>query len=164
MRNENTGKLIKPPNELINKVIMGGPCAVNEATLVRAEQVVDNLLSSYLDWASEDLSRIQIACDALKEVDGLGDLLDAVFQISHDIKGQGGSFGYNLMTTIGDMLCCYIESLGQEASPHVVEVIQLHIDALQAVISQKLKGDGGAVGRKILLGLELVIKKRTTTS
>ena len=100
MSNESTGKLIEPPNKLINKVIMGGPCAVNEATLVRAEQVVDNLLSSYLDWASEDLSRIQIACDALKEVGGLGNPLDAVFQISYDIKGQGGSFGYNLMTVL----------------------------------------------------------------
>ena len=128
MSNESTGKLIEPPNKLINKVIMGGPCAVNEATLVRAEQVVDNLLSSYLDWASEDLSRIQIACDALKEVDGLGDLLDAVFQISHDIKGQGIYAYVTLMSDveyddalISELVKHVRKEIGAIASPDIIQ-------------------------------------------
>ena len=30
---------------------------------------------------------------------------EQVFQIAHDIKGQGGSFGYDLMTLIANELC-----------------------------------------------------------
>ena len=65
------------------------------------------------------------------------------------------------MTIIGDMLCRYIEGLEGNATKLANEVIELHINALQAVISQELKGNGGPVGNQLLSGLELVVKKRT---
>jgi len=164
MSDDNTGRIIRPPSKLSNKVTIGGPGAVDEAALERAEQVISNLSVSYVDWAREDLGKIQTAFDELKSTNGGAGPLNAVFQISHDIKGQGGSFEYDLMTIIGNMLCRYIEGLEGEASPQAIEVIGLHIQALQAVISQKLKGDGGAVGEQLMSGLELVVKKRAKSS
>jgi hypothetical protein len=102
-----------------------------------------------------------LAIGALKGSNGNEKNLDAVFQIAHDIKGQGGSFNYDLMTIIGDMLCRYIEGLKGKSSQLANDVIELHINALHAVISQELKGNGGPVGNQLLSGLELVIKKRT---
>tara|TARA_B100000315_G_C14577607_1_gene588704 strand:+ start:1621 stop:2112 length:492 start_codon:yes stop_codon:yes gene_type:complete len=160
MSNNDGGKMIRPPNKLSNKVTIGGPGAVDDAALERAEQVITELSDSYIDWAREDLVKIQKALDDLKS-DGSEDALDTVFQISHDIKGQGGSFDYDLMTIIGDMLCRYIESLEGKATSLSNEVIELHINALHAVISQELKGDGGPIGNQLLSGLELVVKKRT---
>ncbi len=160
MSDTDAGKMIRPPNKLSNKVTIGGPGAVDEAALERAEQVITELSDSYVDWAREDLAKIQKAYEELKSGSG-DDPLDAVFQISHDIKGQGGSFDYALMTIIGDMLCRYIESLGGEVTPKSIEVIELHINALHAVISQELKGEGGPIGNQLLSGLELVVKKRT---
>jgi CO dehydrogenase/acetyl-CoA synthase epsilon subunit len=161
MSDDNPGKMIRPPNKLSSKVTIGGPGAVDDAALERAEKVIDNLAVSYVDWAREDLDKIQAAFESLKSSDGGAEALESVFQISHDIKGQGGSFDYDMMTIIGDMLCRYIESLEGEATPQAVEVVGLHINGLQAVISQKLKGDGGAVGEQLMSGLELVVKKRT---
>ena len=129
----------------------------------RAEQVIDDLSDSYVDWAREDLGKIQAAFDELKSTDDGTAALETVFQISHDIKGQGGSFDYNLMTIIGDMLCRYIEGLEGQASQQAIEVVELHINALQAVISQELRGNGGPVGEQLLSGLELVVRKRTKT-
>ena len=111
MSDENVGKLIQPPNKLSNKVTVGGPGAVDEAALERAEQVIGDLSESYIDWAREDLTKIQTVFEELKSSGGDSEPLDGVFQISHDIKGQGGSFDYELMTIIGDMLCRYIEGL-----------------------------------------------------
>jgi len=161
MSDDNVGKLIRPPNKLSNKVTVGGPGAVDDAALERAEQVITELAVSYVDWAREDLTKLQNAFDELKSSDGGEDPLDAVFQIAHDIKGQGGSFDYDLMTIIGDMLCRYIEGLEGNATKLANEVIELHINALQAVISQELKGNGGPVGNQLLSGLELVVKKHT---
>jgi len=160
MSDADAGKMIRPPNKLSNKVTIGGPGAVDDAALERAEQVIVELSDSYIDWAREDLVKIQKAFDDLKSGSG-DDPLDAVFQISHDIKGQGGSFDYALMTIIGDMLCRYIEGLEGNVTPQATEVVQLHINALQAVISQELKGEGGPIGNQLLSGLELVVKKRT---
>lgn len=161
MSDKTTGRIIRPPSQLKNKVTIGGVGAVDEAALERAEQVIQDLSVSYLDWAREDLAKLMAAVDELNPDGDSAEPLLVVFQISHDIKGQGGSFGYDLMTIIGDMLCRYIETLEGEVSLQAIEVIGLHINALQAVIRQKLKGTAGAVGEQLLSGLELVVKKRT---
>lgn len=161
MSDDNGGTLINPPNKLGSKVTIGGPGAVDEATLARAEQVITDMADSYLDWVKEDLIKLQSAFDALKT--GGADSaagLDAIFQVAHDIKGQGGSFDYNLMTIIANQLCRFIEGLEGKSGPAEVEVIELHVNALQVVIAQALKGDGGAVGEQLLSGLEQVIAKR----
>jgi hypothetical protein len=38
-------------------------------------------------------------------------------------------------------------------------VVELHIHALQAIFTQKLSGDGGDVGAKLMSGLTRVIDK-----
>jgi len=43
-------------------------------------------------------------------------------------------------------LCRYIEKLEGSAGLPNIEIIELHVDALQAVISQELKDYGGPVG------------------
>jgi chemotaxis protein histidine kinase CheA len=95
-------EIINPPNTLKSKVKKGGPGAINSAMLEKAEQVLANLADSYLNWVQQDLKNISAAFDEMKS--GKGDqkkVLDTIFRISHDMKGQGGSFGYNLVTSVG---------------------------------------------------------------
>jgi len=157
----NDSNLIKPPDKLSGKVSVGGPGAVDANALARAEQVIADLSGNYLDWAKEDIARLQEAFSKLKNNDGdMAENLEGIFQISHDVKGQGGSFDYQLMTIIGNQLCRFIENLDGSAEPTDVEVIELHINALYVVIGNQLSGDGGAVGEKLLSGLEAVFAKR----
>ncbi len=84
--------------------------------------------------------------------------LKEIFQIVHDIKGQGGSFGYQMMTEIGTHLCRFVESL-ESANPEEIGVVELHVDALRLVIADNMKGDGGAAGVSLFKGLEMVVAK-----
>jgi len=84
--------------------------------------------------------------------------MHAVFQVSHDIKGQGGSFGYDLMTAIGNELCRLIEKADKIGAGEVAAV-KIHIDALKLVIAEDLKGTGGKEGEKMLSGLQQVCDK-----
>ncbi|MEO5335968.1 MAG: Hpt domain-containing protein [Magnetospirillum sp. WYHS-4] len=157
---ENEVSVIRPPDTLKSKVREGGPGAVDLAALERAEAVIANLTDSYLQWVQEDLVKIQTAYDALAaapEAERKA-AADRVFQVAHDIKGQGGSFGYNLMTVIGNSLCRFIER-EPDPSPKHVDVIKVHVDSLKLVIAQNLKGDGGPLGEKLLAGLNAVIDK-----
>ena len=152
-------KIVTPPNTLKSKVVVGGPKAVDPAALERAEEAIANLAGDYLDWVQEDLKKLEEGLDALKASDGDDkDLLGAMFRIAHEIKGQGGSFGYDLMTRIGNQLCHFVENLA-EAGPPEVEVIGLHVDALKLVIAKRMRGDGGQAGQALLRGLEQVVSK-----
>ncbi|NQV46786.1 MAG: phosphorelay protein [Rhodospirillaceae bacterium] len=161
MSDDNGVRVIKAPDTLSRKVIKGGPGAVDPAALERAEAVIAGMADSYLDWVEEDLVKIQGACDELKaNKDKPKAFLDKVFGIAHDMKGQGGSFNYDLMTILGNDLCRFIESIDDMTDPDL-EVIVLYIDTMKIVISQRMSGDGGEEGRKILSGLDLVFKKLT---
>ena len=156
-------EIINPPNTLKSKVKIGGPGAISMDMIEKAEKVLAGLSDNYLEWVQEDLKNISAAFDELKA--GRGDqkkVLDSIFRMSHDMKGQGGSFGYNLMTAVGNELCRMIEKLPTPITPAHIEAIGVHVDSMKLIISQKIKGDGGKTGAAILAGLQKVSTKLTT--
>ncbi|NQU57426.1 MAG: Hpt domain-containing protein [Rhodospirillales bacterium] len=162
MSDDNTVNVIKPPDTLSGKVTKGGPGAVDMAAIERAEAVISGMANDYLNWVEEDLVKIANAQKDLKaNRDDSKNRLDKVFQVAHDMKGQGGSFGYDLMTILGNDLCRFIE--GKETASDIdVEVIDLYINTMQIVISKRMSGDGGAAGNQVLTGLAAVVAKITS--
>jgi len=149
-------EIINPPNTLKDKVREGGPGAVDLATLERAENVIAGMADSYLEWVQEDLVRIDAAYKALAAGKApRKDEAEQVFQIAHDIKGQGGSFGYDLMTMIANELCRLIERQDDFGNAEV-QAIKVHIDAMKLVIQNRMKGDGGANGQALVDGIRQV--------
>ena len=111
----------------------------------------------YLDWVQEDLGKIDAAFVALKAATGdRAQEVDDVFQVSHDMKGQGGS--YDLITAIGNQLCRMVEKVDNVGDAEV-NAIEVHIGAMKLVIAQKMTGNGGQAGDQIMLGLEKVMEK-----
>lgn len=149
-------EIINPPNTLKSKVREGGPGAVDLATLERAERVIEQMADSYLEWVQEDLVRMDAAYKALAAATGDRKAeADQVFQIAHDIKGQGGSFGYDLMTLIANELCRLIERQESFGSAEV-QAVKVHADAMKLVIQNRMKGDGGANGQALVAGIRQV--------
>lgn len=160
MGEEDKPSVIRPPDTIKAKVSTGGPGAVDLDALEKAEAVIAGMADNYLEWVEEDLVKIQKASDELKaaDPDARKSLIDRVFQIAHDMKGQGGSFNYDLMTILGDGLCRFVEGL-ETAGPSKLQVIQLYIDTMKLVITNRMSGDGGPEGEKILKGLDMVVAK-----
>jgi chemotaxis protein histidine kinase CheA len=151
-------EIIEPPDTLQNKVTYSAT-GVDLNMLEKAEQIIAGLQDSYLEWVQEDLSKLQALYEeALARPDQRMILLKDVFRIAHDIKGQGGSFGYDLMTVVGNHLCRFVEAL-DEVDEAELDVIKLHLDSMRLIIAQRLEGAGGAAGDKIVAGLQAVIAK-----
>lgn len=154
-------EIITPPNTLKNKVRTGGPGAVDPATLERAEKVIASMADSYLEWVQEDMKRLQSAYEQLaaaKDVDARRTALGEVFQVAHDMKGQGGSFGYDLITAIGNELCRLIERV-EQPGPEIVDAVKVHVDSIHLVIQQRMSGDGGDEGQAMLAGIRKVCER-----
>lgn len=156
------GQLIRPPNTLKSKVKVGGPNAIDPDVLDKAEQLIADMADDYVTWAREDVIRLGAAYDVLAADGGNNaENLDVVFQIAHDMKGQGGSFGYDLITAIGHELCRFIEKVEETGNitSSVVGAVKVHIDAVKRVIGDDMKGDGGEQGAHLLTGLQMVRQK-----
>jgi hypothetical protein len=79
--------------------------------------------------------------------------LRTLYGHAFDMKGSGGTFGFALISRIGDLLCAFL-SRTPIAGPRELKLIGLHIDALATVIREDIEGDGGTIGRVLLVELE----------
>ena len=71
----------------------------------------------------------------------------------HNMKGQGGSFGYPLITAV----CSSVYPLIQpelRQSPAQIALVKTHLDALRLILQRRIAGDGGEIGAALVTRLE----------
>ena len=123
-------------------------------TLARAEEATTALRANYPEWARIDVDQAQaILAAATSEPDRRREHLDLVYAAMHNIKGQGASFGYPLVTRIAQSLCKLLGAKHDIGGP-MLRVVQAHVDALKLVLDQKIEGPGGETGEKLASRLE----------
>ena len=137
------------------------PCSLRDKTEIShdgdashlfdaAEQAVAEHAKYYIAHASEDFAGLsELLEKAMAAGDARPELLKGVFGVVHNMKGQGGSFGYDLVTRIGASLCDFLRRVG-DADDDAMRVIKAHVDALGIVITHRITGDGGEMGRKLI--------------
>ncbi len=125
----------------------------------RAEAAVAALAENYAVWVREDLAAARKALQKARETaPDNADALKEIFGVCHNIKGQGGSFGYELMTMIGGSVCEITREAGN-ASEYMLKVVEAHIAALEFVVEKGIKGDGGEAGRGLLDKLRVYVSE-----
>jgi len=123
-------------------------------TLARAEEATTALRANYTEWARIDVDHTQALLDGAKrDAEGRRAQLDLLYAAMHNIKGQGSSFGYPLVTRIGQSLCRLVAP-GLTVDEAGLKIVQAHLDALKLVLAQKIAGKGGEVGDKLAAKLE----------
>jgi hypothetical protein len=156
-------KYITPPVNLRQKQKLAGVTStIDGVWLDAAERSMGNAKFDYLEAVAEDLARLQSAYDvAIKDQAGRVQRIQELYAIVQTIKGQGSSFGYPLISNVGAQLARFIEDCGDNLTDAQMEGVKVHVETLRLIMQQKMEGDGGPMGQKIVAGLALVIKKMT---
>jgi hypothetical protein len=130
-----------------------------EAVLARAQAAVADLAKSYVPNTLADLDGCAALLKTARENrDQRATAINDLYNIVHNTKGQGGSFGYPLVTRIAHSLCTLVRQQ-RDFSDADLGIIQAHLDALRLILVKEIKGEGGEVGAKLAARLEnLVIK------
>jgi chemotaxis protein histidine kinase CheA len=69
--------------------------------------------------------------------------------IAHNLKGQGASFGYPLITSIAQSLLALLR--GEEKSaPCAIKVALAHVTALHTILEKNIQGGGGPRGEALV--------------
>lgn len=136
-----------PPKRLSEKVRKtGGPSP--EKAILRALNAAEDLIDSYQGWAVDDLAALWKTYEETRSNSGNPKQILKMFEIAHGIRGEGGSFGFQLISTIGDSLCKFLEGK-RKLSAAGSEVVKVHILAMRAVFRQELKGPQPAMERDL---------------
>jgi Hpt domain len=130
-----------------------------EAVLARAQAAVADLAKTYVPSTLADLERcLALLKTAREQPASRSDSIRDLYGIAHNIKGQGSSFGYPLVTRIGHSLCTLTRQ-ERAFSDADLAAIQAHLDALRLILVKEIKGEGGELGAKLAARLEGMVAK-----
>ena len=124
----------------------------SEDVVAKLDTAFEEAAAKYPDVALEYLEQLDQAVKGYQQVSQSGADPDkaivAIHKVAHELKGQGATFGYPLISLFGN-------SLYKFTKPHIPvkashsEILKAHADAIRVVITQKISGDGGAVGKEL---------------
>ncbi|MFZ5790549.1 MAG: Hpt domain-containing protein [Pseudomonadota bacterium] len=135
------------------------------AAVRRARDAVAELSADYRSWALADLTRAEAALsEASADPARAGTPLQRLYGIAHDMKGQGGSFGFPLVTQIGHSLCCLLHGraagrreIGLPIDEADLALVEIHLKALRLVLEKSVRGEGGEIGRRLVERLQAAV-------
>ena len=126
------------------------PLAAEEADYAEAEAALAALAEQYPDYAAANVAEMKARlADIDAHMAGLAAASAALFAVAHNVKGQGASFGYDLMTHLGEALCERLRDR-QDLSEADARFVRAAVAACDTVIAERLSGDGGARGQGLL--------------
>src|SRR6185295_6268984 len=129
------------------------------SVLKRAEAAVADLAKDYPTWALADVAKARAALAAAGDDPAQrGEQIGAMFRVAHDLKGQGASFGFPLVTKIGQSLCILTRDRARDYQARHLDLAKSHLDAIELVLTKSIKGEGGKVGAELVAKLELRVK------
>lgn len=117
------------------------------------------LVEQFVTWTTDAVSELKTI---VAELDGSelksNDKAARIYDLTHNIKGMGGSFDFPLMTYAGGSLCSYIKDLAADKSLSA-RVIDAHVKVFDVVLAHKIQGDGGEKGVALQNRLKAIISE-----
>ncbi len=127
----------------------------------------NELFSEYMTWTSTSLSEFETLLSEVSDnptknpsnTEGQT-IAEQMYAISHNIKGMGASFGFPLMTDLGDTLCHYLKDLPKDTSISV-SIVGAHLKAMKVILDNRIEGEGGEMGENLKFRIAEIIKKHS---
>ena len=148
-------EIIKPPNKLKRKV--GGSLrGIDKAAIKRAEAALANMQDEFDAWLLDDLNLLIEAKNRLHSEGISEDALNAVRIKAHDLKGLGVTYNYPLVTRVAASLNYFLEYF-QPAQSIPVSIINSHVEAIRAIVHNKVQAEDDPTGTTLASELEKIV-------
>lgn len=151
------------PNRLGAKVGIGPRDPVPslpDSVLEAAEAEIQSRAGDYATWIAAEVEEMARRVDRLgADSRHVGGLVADINRSAHEMRGQGGIFGYPLITQVAKSLYEATSGGLKAVTPNEQLLFKAHIDAIKAVMHGRISGDGGVTGKQLLASLEVAKKK-----
>ena len=126
-----------------------------EEMIAAAGKAVETMRAEFESEHAKNMVELRDAWTLAKATGSGACNLSELFRISHDIKGQGGTFDRPVLTEIAGLLCKLITRFDKSVmSPKAIEAIECHVAALELVTRRNIVGSGGAASVQLVNGLK----------
>ena len=135
---------------------------ISKKMLQQAQAEFNKMADEYPQWVQSYLNKLTRLVEVCKEQPDKRHLLfKKLAEMAHDLKGQGGTFGYPLISKTSDSLFNFTEEMDGKILDNHVEIVKAHVDVMKAVINGRVEGDGGDIGKALMQELRAAIKRHS---
>ncbi len=144
-------KIIKVENVLIKKTGYG---EISEAQIARSEKIITNNNVDFKQVALPILAKLRLVINHAKshpaELETINhELIDPVMEL----KANGPMFKFDLVGQLASVMLSFLEHIKQ-FNEDALEIIDAHEKTLTLIVAKEIKGDGGQMGKQLLIELE----------
>lgn len=167
-------EIITVPNRLLAKCSRGKGLDI-KTIKAAAQEGIEQLKQGYETELGKEVFRLGEALPAEIEDEAAEAALLGIYNTCHEIRGQAATFNYELLTSISRGLC---NALDHQAAKEKeldgtvkwamkmtiadrVEVVKAHIDAMQVIMAEEVRGEGGEVGKELISALSVLTAKKS---
>ncbi len=138
----------------------GGNTEFDAGRILKIQEELDSWSDDFVQWTVEyieNLKRLLAAATNKAPEDRRRDF-NRINSIAHELRGQGGIFGYPLVSSVAKSLFELTKDT-LDRSDGCLHLIKNHTETLQIVLRDEVRGDGGAIGLKIVKAMRLANAK-----
>ncbi len=117
------------------------PGAIDPDAMRRAEEVIEQLRWTYIrDWAPAAMEELEAAAQGLRLAVANGEAAaaqanrDAILRVTHDMKGQAGTFGLELLQDFAASLHHFARTETPDGARQA-ELCQAHVFAMRTALA-----------------------------
>lgn len=157
-------RYLRPVNHLKRKgggAPDGDDLLFTVAAVENADRAMQQAKESYIDNALQYVDSLSIIWKEASSVSDRKQHFRRINSLARQLGIQGETFGYPLVTVIGNSLNRFTaaEAHKDDAS---LELVKAHIDSVSVILKNRIAGDGGEIGRELVSQLQAAIKKITS--
>lgn len=134
-----------------------GRVAFSEADVAAAEKVVNDVAATMTALIPQGVDKLRTAW-AGRGARLTVPTIKTCQSVAHDLSGLGTTLGYPMVTALCRSLCRFFDS-GDLTRSGAIDVVDAHVAALHVVVRDRLTGDGGKIGKVVVVELNRAIAR-----
>jgi chemotaxis protein histidine kinase CheA len=147
----NPAQVIRPPNTLRLKV--GGGFGIDANAIAKAEEALRAMSGQFDQWLQDEITKLDAAQVRIRAEGYNTQTAENLYFRAHDLKGLGATYQYPLVTRLAASLCKLLDDADKRMGAPVM-LLDAHIDAIRAVVRDKIQTDDHPTGRVLAQTLE----------
>ena len=149
-------QVIQPPNPLRAKVGTG----ISADAIARAEEALKAMAAQFDGWLQDEMDKLEAARTLIQTEGYSAVTAEGLYLRAHDLKGLGSTYQYPLVTRLAASLCRLLDKPERRASAPL-GLVDAHVEAIRAVVRDKIQTDEHPVGRALVEELEQQVRDLT---
>lgn len=124
------------------------------AVLKEADERLQRESLEFHDWATGYLMTVSSLCDRALTIAETARRphFKNINLLAHELRSQGGTFGYPLITVVGKMLYETTHPLCP-MNDRAISIVKAHVDTMYTVFRDRVTGEGGEIGQELIASL-----------